>query len=222
MSWKILPTCMLCKPHSSSHTNNGTQSSRTPAHHARETARGLDRVSKELLSYLMSSGASANICSGEDSLATAEVNTLRYQHCPPGHGQQQNAPSPTDPTGWLSDWTPVTEQQGCGLSWWGAQADPELMPFWSPRPRGFVSWPAMLSQNWKYFPILPGFFSLHPPHHPPNPKNCVILTESSVDLKAWKNLVQSPIACLTSSFHIWPNGITRLKADWGLPWWSSG
>ena len=80
--------------------------------------------------------------------------TLRYQHCPPGHGQQQNAPSPTDPTGWLSDWTPVTEQQGCGLSWWGAQADPELMPFWSPRPRGFVSWPAILSQNWKYFPIL--------------------------------------------------------------------
>jgi len=103
MSWEILPTRMVCKPHSSSHTNNGTQSSRTPGHHARETAWGLDRVSKELLSYLMSSGVSANICSGEDSLATAEVNTLRYQHCPPGHGQQQNAPSPKDPTGWLSD-----------------------------------------------------------------------------------------------------------------------
>ena len=148
-----------------------------------------------------------------------EISSLpNKQHCPPGHGHQQNAPSPS-PRGWAFRLDSSHRAGGLRAELAGAQADPQLIPFWSPRPRGSVSWPGVLSQNWKYFPTLPGFFSLRPPHHPPNPKNCVILTESSADLKACKNLVQSPIACLTSSFYIWPSG---LKADWGLSWWSSG
>lgn len=55
----------------------------------------------------------------------------------------------------------------------------------------------------------PLLFSLPFLHfHPLCPETCVLLTVSPVEMKQCNSLVQPSIVCLTSSFCIWPDGIS--------------
>ena len=224
MSWEIPPTHMLCNLHSSSHTNKGTQNSRTPRHHNRETTWGFGRVSKEppnlsntlwsLGKYLLWWRQSGSSWSKHALVSTLPSRPRTAAECiksyrPKGWAFRLESSQSNRAEGWVGGELKLT------LSWCrsGVQGPEDLCPGQGCCHRTGNTLPFSLDFFHFPLPTTPA---------PPNPKNWIILTESSVDLKACKNLVQSPIACLTSSFYIWPNGITGLKADWGLPWYSSG
>ena len=206
----------LFQPH------KGTQNSRTPRHHNRETTWGLGRVSKEppnlsntlwsLGKYLLCWRQSFSSWSKHALVSTLPSMPRTAAECIKSYR----------PKGWAFRLEP--SQSGRAEGWVGAEL--KLTLSWCRSgvqgPEDLCPGQGCCHRTGNTFPLSLDFFSLPLPTTPPNPTNWLILTESSVDLKACKNLVQSPIACLTASFYIWPNGIIRLKADWGLPWWSSG